>query len=75
VSYAVPNSGPARLAVFDLSGREIATLVDAPAHAAGQFEASWNLRDDRGGRVPAGIYFVRYQSMAGASAERVVVLR
>jgi len=75
ISYDVPRPGPVRLAVFDLSGREIAVLVDAPSHAAGQFEASWNLRDDRGARVSAGIYFVRYHSVSGTSAERVVVLR
>jgi hypothetical protein len=49
--------------------------VDAPSHAAGSFEASWDLRDGRGDRVSAGIYFVRYRSVFGSSAERVVVLR
>ena len=75
LTYDVPRSGAVRLAVFDLSGREIAVLVDALSHAAGHFEASWNLRDSRGVRVPAGIYFVRYGSVSGSSAERVVVLR
>ena len=75
IAYDVPRSGAVRLAVFDLSGREIAVLVDAPSHAAGSFEASWDLRDGRGDRVSAGIYFVRYRSVFGSSAERVVVLR
>jgi DNA-binding beta-propeller fold protein YncE len=75
IAYDVPRSGPVRLAVFDLSGREIAVLVDAPSHAAGHFDASWDLRDVRGARVSSGIYFVRYHSVSGNSAERVVVLR
>lgn len=48
VIYGRTGGGPRRVAV-------VRTLVDG-AHAAGAYTVVWDLKDDRGGRVPAGIY-------------------
>ncbi|HET9233665.1 MAG TPA: hypothetical protein VFP10_05975, partial [Candidatus Eisenbacteria bacterium] len=75
IAYEVPREGPVHLAVFDLAGREIAVLIDTPAHATGHFSTAWDLTGQSGARVAAGLYFMRYRSPAGDAAERVVVLR
>ncbi len=75
LGFSLAKDGPARLAVFDLQGRRVAALVDAPRHPAGRFEASWNLRDERGARVAAGTYFVRLEGSGAVATDRVVVLR
>jgi hypothetical protein len=46
------------LAVFDMSGRRIATLA-AGHRAAGRHEAEWQGRDDAGRSVPSGVYLAR----------------
>jgi flagellar hook assembly protein FlgD len=47
-----------RLAVYDVTGRECAVLVDG-ALAAGRQRAIWDGRDTDGGQLPAGVYFAR----------------
>ncbi|MCI0693524.1 matrixin family metalloprotease [candidate division KSB1 bacterium] len=63
IKYAV--AGPTRknatashvlLAVYDLLGRRLATLVDAP-QVPGNYAATWNGRTDTGYFVGAGVYF------------------
>jgi len=58
ISFATPRGGLVDLAVFDLSGRHVSTLVH-DFREAGAYVAPWNGRDVRGNRVGNGIYFVR----------------
>ena len=67
--------GEVSLTILDLAGRRIRTLVRG-AHRAGSSSVSWDLRDDSGRSVPAGLYFARLQrGEQGASIRPVVVLR
>jgi len=59
--YDLPAAGPAELAIFDVHGRRMRTLLDGPA-AAGSHRAIWDGRDERGDLAPAGLYFARLRS-------------
>ncbi len=75
IEYSVPDAAaglPLSLRVYDLSGREIRSLVTTP-HAAGDFQVEWRGRDDAGRKVSSGIYFYRY-SVGGHSAVHKMVL-
>jgi sugar lactone lactonase YvrE len=72
--YSVPRTGRLSLAIFDVSGRRIATLEDGVA-AAGTHRFEWSARHDDGRPVAAGVYFARLASERGASAVRLVVVR
>jgi hypothetical protein len=61
-----------RLDVFDVSGRLLATPVDA-ARGAGRHRVEWNGRDASGSLVPSGIYFYRMKT-AGFGATRKMIL-
>ena len=69
-------SGPTRaeLAVFDVAGRRVRTLLDASL-PAGRHPVVWDGRDDRGRAAGAGVYFARLITDSGASSRRVVLLR
>ncbi len=69
VGYALPEAGPVRLALFDLLGRRVRTLVDAP-RAAG----SHRDRLQTGG-LASGVYVVRLEAGGQALTQRVVLLR
>jgi PKD repeat protein len=58
IRYALPDNGNVVLAVFDLSGRCVATLASG-TQAAGEHVVRWSGRDDAGNRVSSGIYFYR----------------
>jgi flagellar hook assembly protein FlgD len=74
IEYSVPTSGPASLTLFDVSGREIRTLVNGPV-TAGPHEVAWDGLDRQGRQVPPGAYF--YELNAGGQHEtrRLVRLR
>jgi hypothetical protein len=53
IMYHLPAAGRVTLKVFDLLGREIATLVDGPVQA-GSHSVTWNA-----GSCGSGVYFAR----------------
>jgi hypothetical protein len=63
----------ARIEAFDLAGRRLRTLLDAEL-PPGPHAVEWRLDDDRGARLPAGVYLVRAESGRGLEVRRVVVL-
>jgi hypothetical protein len=58
ISFGLPTRAHARLEVRDLAGRRVATLVEADL-GPGRHEVRWDARDERGAKVPAGVYFYR----------------
>jgi photosystem II stability/assembly factor-like uncharacterized protein len=58
VSYRVPTESRVALEVFDLSGRFARTLVSR-IQKPGAYSAHWDGTDDRGRKLPSGVYFVR----------------
>jgi hypothetical protein len=77
LSVAIPatRAGDALdLAVFDVAGRRLQTLVTSPARA-GRFEVSWDLRDGNGKAVGAGIYFARLSAGSDRWVRTLVVAR
>jgi len=71
--FSLPQAGPARLEILDLSGRR---LWQAEAELeAGPHEWRWDGRGGQGGRVGAGLYFVRLVTPWGTRTERLVWLR
>jgi hypothetical protein len=74
LSFALPQPGVARLEVFDLAGRRVATLAEGDL-VAGRHVRGWDLRDDGGRRVASGIYVVRLTARTAGLTRRLVVLR
>ncbi|HSW54625.1 MAG TPA: YCF48-related protein [Ignavibacteriaceae bacterium] len=76
IKYSVPQSGEVTLKVYDLLGKEIATLVNAEK-PAGEYEVEFNAASHSGNarNLPSGIYF--YQLKAGSYSEtkKMVLLR
>jgi DNA-binding beta-propeller fold protein YncE len=72
-ALALASSARVRLDAFDLSGRRVRAILDE-TRAAGSSVMRWDLTDERGARVAAGIYFVRADVNGRARVRRVVVL-
>jgi hypothetical protein len=50
IAYQIPEAGRVNLKIYDILGREVATLVDE-TREAGYFEIDWD-----GGRIASGVY-------------------
>jgi hypothetical protein len=65
-------AGPVALAVYDVTGRRVRTLVGAP-HPGGPLRVAWGGRDEAGRPVPPGLYLLRLSAPAEAVARVTVV--
>jgi hypothetical protein len=75
VALARAEAGaPLDLSVFDVAGRRVASLQNFNP-GAGRHLVRWDLRDQSGREVSAGIYFVRLRVAAMTRTQRVVVVR
>ena len=64
IRYALATAGELRLAVYDVAGRQVATLV-AGRQVAGQHSIIWNGTDEAGQPVSSGVYFARLETADG----------
>jgi hypothetical protein len=74
IRFDVPSSGSHSLIVYDVAGRHVRTLSQGHG-VAGPQRVEWDGRDDRGRRVPAGVYFYALRSREGELRQRVVAVR
>jgi hypothetical protein len=72
--FAMAESGPAVVEIFDLRGRRIRTLLDE-FRRAGIHRVGWDGRDGRGAGVASGVYYVRLRTGAGTSSQPVTRVR
>jgi hypothetical protein len=61
LDFAIAQSGNVDLAVYDIEGRRIRTLVSG-WHEAGQYANFWNGKRDDGSLVPNGMYFIKLRA-------------
>jgi hypothetical protein len=74
LTYTLPERGHARLAVFDVSGREVRVLTDE-IQESGRYETAWDGRTEGGRSVPGGVYFARLEFDGRMEARKVIVAR
>ncbi|MBU0507842.1 choice-of-anchor D domain-containing protein [bacterium] len=74
IPYALEREGHLRMNVFDVLGRRVAILWDAP-QAAGAHEISWNGSSADGRILPSGIYFVQLRTGTFSAASKITLLK
>lgn len=72
-SFVLERPGPVRVAVYDVRGRRVVTLLDE-TRPEGRHEAAWDGRTDAGERAPSGVYFVRLETAEGVRRGKVALL-
>ncbi|HER44240.1 MAG TPA: T9SS type A sorting domain-containing protein, partial [Candidatus Eisenbacteria bacterium] len=68
------GTAPVLVELYDVAGRRIATLKDAPL-PSGEYSIAWNGMDARGCQVASGVYFLRLQVGQQAFSRKMVLLR
>ena len=69
ISYSMPESGSAKLTVFDITGREVAVLAEG-WHYAGDYERKFN-----GDGLATGIYFVRLYNKGASNIHKILLVK
>jgi hypothetical protein len=73
--FATSRPGPLRVALYDVAGRRVRTLLDDPGAPAGVHELTLDAKDDRGRALASGLYFYGIRALEGASHGRIVIVR
>ena len=74
IRFALPQNGPVELALFNLAGQQVATLVEGP-RKAGRYAINWDGRNDAGGNLASGVYFYRLQAGAQVQVNKLLLLQ
>ena len=74
IEYQLPNNGFVDLKIYDITGREIFTLV-SDLQDAGTHRIMWNATDHNGVRVASGVYFYRIIAGNFTQIKKMVLLK
>ncbi len=74
IRYALPQPGHVKLVIYDLLGAKIRTLIDG-REAAGFKQITWDGLNDRGERVPSGVYVYRIEAGEFVRARKLTVMK
>ncbi len=74
ISFSMPTSGKAKLEVFNILGRLIATPFDGEA-MAGENTVIWDGRDSQGDAVASGVYLYRLSADTYIETKKMMLLK
>ena len=69
IEYSLPESGNARIEIYNSQGQLLAVLIDS-YHKAGSHMAVWNCSN-----YPSGIYFYRFRSGSFSDVKKMMLLK
>ncbi|MCA9751440.1 MAG: hypothetical protein KC591_04565 [Gemmatimonadetes bacterium] len=74
IAFQLPRASDVRIDILDLAGRRVRTIRPGEL-PAGPAQVRWDARSETGGRVAAGVYFVRVEAAGEVRTHKAVVLR
>ncbi|HOS65847.1 MAG TPA: FlgD immunoglobulin-like domain containing protein, partial [Candidatus Latescibacteria bacterium] len=74
IRFTLPEAGHVTLAVYDINGRLVRTLV-GQAFLPGHHEVVWDGKDAMGRAVASGVYVYRLTAAQGVVTRRMTLLR
>jgi hypothetical protein len=74
IRFALKDTGPVNLAVFNSLGQKVRVLADGP-RSAGVHAVMWDGRDDSGRAVSSGVYFCRMQAGKYSKTQKMLYAR
>ncbi len=74
IKYELPEAGFVKLAVYDISGREVSLLTNE-FKVAGQYEVVFNSLNDQGNSLSSGVYFYKLESKGLSLTKRMILIK
>jgi subtilisin-like proprotein convertase family protein len=74
IRFDLPQTAQVDLAIFDVSGRRVATLMSG-ALDAGQYLTTWQGRDDAGRALAKAVYFYRLRVNDATLTQKLMLLK
>ncbi len=74
IKFSISRQGHVELAVYDLSGHKVRTLV-SDTREAGDYRVTWDGRDDTGGQASSGLYFYRLTTNGKTISRKMTLVK
>ncbi len=74
IRYGTPVSTNIELLIYNVNGQLVRRLLSGEV-PAGEYEALWDFRDERGLLVGPGVYFLRLKAPEGHAASKIIITR
>ena len=74
MTYALPEAGAVELAIYNVGGQRVRTLVQGE-QAAGRYQIVWDGRNDTGAGLASGVYLSRLTSTQGVRVRRLLLIK
>jgi len=75
VAFDLPSPAAVDLAIYDVAGRRVRSLLSADPRAAGRHDVVWDGTDDAGRASPAGVYLLRLRAGEHRADQRVMLVK
>jgi hypothetical protein len=72
--FSLEAAGPVNMAVYDLAGHKVRTLVDA-SMSPGTHSVTWDGRNDAGIQLSAGVYFYRMTAGTTTLTKKMMLMK
>jgi hypothetical protein len=74
ISFAIPEPSNVKVIVYDMLGKEVATLVNEE-RASGAYNVVWNGLDESGFQVASGVYFYALETQNFTQIRRMMLVK
>jgi Bacterial surface protein, Ig-like domain/FlgD Ig-like domain/FG-GAP repeat/K319L-like, PKD domain len=74
IRFALPEAGHVTVKIFNTLGETVRTLTDQD-FAAGTHAVRWNAQNDRGQKVPSGLYFYQLVTQRFTETKRMILAK
>ena len=75
IRYSLRDESWVNLAIYDVAGRKVRTLIDGQQTAGNGLQITWDGRNDSGSQVASGIYIYRLQSNQSVASGKMLLTR
>lgn len=74
IPYALPKQADVRIAIYNILGQKVATLIDRKVHA-GYHQVLWDGKSLTGVPVSSGMYFVNMEAPGFVKTRKIVMIK
>ena len=75
IEFSLARTVPVELKIYDLLGREVATLINGNAMNPGRYSMRWDGRNQYGQSVATGVYFYRIVAGDFVQSKKMVLVK
>lgn len=75
IKFQLPEYQSVKLAIYDMKGRLVSTLLNNVVYDAGEHVVTWDATDNLGRRVASGMYFYRFSAGSFNKLGKMILLK